>query len=267
MTMALIFLGVSVLNASAQQDMWEMRCPEDMVYVPTGEFVMGSTEYKDEEPVRRIYVDGFYIDQYPITNAQFKAFVDATEHRTLAEDIGKAEIPVSERQWKTIRGVCWRSPEGPESTIEGRMDHPVVHVGYRDAVAYCQWVGKRLPTEAEWEKACRGTDGRRFPWGNEWEEGRHTRPQPRIYRTSPVGQHPYGSSPYGAMDMVGLVRQWTSDEEKLPGVTRNSSEGLLRIIKGQTRVSFALRCAWRRGKYEKRPPWIVEGFRCAKDLR
>ena len=88
----LVCLSVPVLNVSAQ-DVWEVRCPEDMVYVPAGQFVMGSTEHNEEKPVRRVYVDAFYIDQYPVTNAQFKEFVDATEHRTLAEDIGKAEIP------------------------------------------------------------------------------------------------------------------------------------------------------------------------------
>ena len=156
----LILPGASVLNVDAQDALWEMRCPEGMVYVPAGEFVMGSTGRKDEEPVRRVSVDAFYIDQYPVTNAQFKAFVDATRYRTLAEDIGKADVPGAERHWQIVTGAYWKAPEGSGSTIEDRMDHPVIHMAHQDAVAYCRWAGKRLPTEAEWEKACRGTAGR-----------------------------------------------------------------------------------------------------------
>ena len=248
-------------------DLKEMRCPEGMVYVPSGRFVMGSNERKEEKPVRTVYVDAFYIDLYTVTNAQFKAFVDATDHRTLAEEEGAV---VSAPRRAKRKGVWWKAPGGPGTTIEGRMDHPVVAVSYYDAKVYCEWVGKRLPTEAEREKACRGTDGRMYPWGHTWKDGacnsqgvRTGRPQ----GTSPVGSYPYGASPYGAMDMVGTVWEWCPDEPVFSAsVEKTIDRRIERVAKGGCWSDRSPRCSMRRSVYEK---WSATnlGFRCAKDAR
>jgi formylglycine-generating enzyme required for sulfatase activity len=188
-----------------------------MVYVPEGEFLMGTkngwrtNDVEIEGPEHTVYVDAFWIYQYPVTNEQFADFFDATGHQTTAEEVGWGygfdEIIVRKD------GAYWGAPEGPGSSVADRGDHPVVQVSWFDADAFCQWAGGRLATEAEWEKAARGTDGRTYPWGNQdpnaslanylvWEgEG----------GTSPVGSHPSGASPFGALDMAGNVREWVAD--------------------------------------------------------
>lgn len=259
----LTFLSIlSALNVHAE-GIAQMRCPEGMVYVPAGKSVIGSNEPGPYEPRRTVYLEAFYIDQYPVTNAQFKAFVDATEYRTVAEEVGKAVISMG-GQHRRVQGANWRGPEGPASTIEGRMDYPVVHVAHRDAEAYCRWVEKRLPTEEEWEKACRGTDGRKFPWGNDWQEGRHAPPRAKEgifhHRVSPVGKYPYGSSPYGVMDMVGNIRQWCATSEK------NYSRRIPWVVKGDPWGSSP-HCAWRSIAYDEEVDVAYQGFRCAKDAQ
>ena len=265
MATILICLCISPLGVRAE-DIAERLCPEGMVYVPAGRAIIGSEVKESKHPVRTVVVGAFYIDQYPVTNAQFKAFVDATGHRTLIESVGSAYIGGVGGRLKRVSGACWKAPEGPTSTIEDRMDHPVIHIGYRDAEAYCQWVGKRLPTEAEWEKACRGTDGRKFPWGNEWKEGRYTSTRyedPKgvlHHRVSPVWKYPYASNPYGAMDMIGNVWQWCSDESRL------NERYIFRVLKGNPHA-FRPYCSSRRAIDEKDDAMVHTGFRCAKDVQ
>jgi formylglycine-generating enzyme required for sulfatase activity len=151
----------------------------EMVLVPAGEFIMGSDkdetdrllqdhtgvkrEFFDPEiPRHQVYLDTFYIDKYEVTNARFQQFVQATGHHTQAERESSGYVDKGEK-FELVNGANWRTPRGPGSSITGLEQHPVVQVSQEDAKAYCSWVGKRLPTEAAWEKAARGTDGRSYP--------------------------------------------------------------------------------------------------------
>ncbi len=230
---------------------------EGMVWIPGGEFSMGSIDplaRPDEAPVHRVHVDGFWIDTHEVTNAQFAEFVDETGYVTIAErkvdwqELRKQmpegtpkpddavlqpgslvftppDRPVDLRRfglwWTWTAGANWRQPEGPGSSVEDRMDHPVVHVAWDDAVAFAEWAGKRLPTEAEWEFAARGgLDGAVNSWGNEpvgatrcntWQ-GRFpvsNTKEDGFVRTAPVGSFP--ANGYGLHDMAGNVWEWCED--------------------------------------------------------
>ncbi|MCX4750394.1 formylglycine-generating enzyme family protein [Kitasatospora sp. NBC_01287] len=220
-----------------------------MVWVPGGSFRMGSARfYPEERPVRPVAVDGFWMDAAPVTVAQFRRFVKATGYVTLAErPLDPAAYPRADpallvpgalvfrptpgpvplddfrRWWAYTPGAQWRRPEGPPSTLNGRELHPVTQVSFADAQAYAAWLGKRLPTEAEWERAARGgLDGAVFCWGEEFtRKGRylantwHGRfPWENLaldgfHGTSPVGSFPPNG--YGLADMAGNVWEWTAD--------------------------------------------------------
>ena len=179
-----------------------------MVEIPAGEFLMGDKN-------RKVFVDAFWIGRYPVTNAQYKRFVDATGHKPPRH---------------------WQGNTYPAD----RATHPVVYVTWDDAVAYAKWAGKRLPTEEEWEKAARGTDGRMYPWGNYWEEGRCNTSEAGIGNTTPVGHYsPGGDSPYGCADMAGNVWEWTASAWE-PGSER-------RVVRGGSWDfnQWGARCAYR----------------------
>ena len=221
---------------------------EDMVRIQGGTFRMGSDHhYPEERPAHRVTVDSFWIDPTPVTNRQFARFVRATGHVTFAETVpDPANYPGSLpdmiyagslvfsppkhrvdlrdwSQWWTLRrGANWRHPSGPESSNRELGDHPVVHVAYVDALAYAEWAGKSLPTEAEWEFAARGgLDGCEYAWGDEFMPGDRAmantwhgefpnhRQSSRFKRTSPVGAFPPNG--YGLHDMIGNVWEWTVD--------------------------------------------------------
>jgi formylglycine-generating enzyme required for sulfatase activity len=213
----------------------------EMVLVPAGEFVMGSAPdeiagllrrnpkakgalLKDETPSHRVFLDAFYIDTYEVTNDRFHQFVQATGYRTQAERGSGGMIRTGAKTWAKVPDANWRAPRGQGSSITGLGAHPVVQVSWHDAKAYCAWAGKRLPAEAEWEKAARGTDGRLYPWGNQSDGSRVNfcdRNCPFEWKdeavddgygsTSPVGSYDAGKSPYGAYDMAGNVWEWVAD--------------------------------------------------------
>lgn len=198
-----------------------------MMYIPTGEFLMGSPEGEgddDEHPQHALYLSSYWIDKTEITNAMFQKFTQDTDYQTYAEQVGFSYHFVGADTYKTD-GADWRHPQGPSSSIDGLENHPVVHVTWNDAAAYCSWAGKRLPTEAEWERAARGTEGYRYPWGNELacEYGNFDDETiiDRLVidyancdgypRTAPVGSFQYSSNSYGVLDLSGNVWEWTSD--------------------------------------------------------
>lgn len=235
--------------------------PEGMVWIPGGEFSMGSDAAseslcslagvtRDALPVHRVFVDGFWMDRTEVTNNQFAAFVAATGYVTIAEQKPtREEFPTAPPEnliagstvfaptpqavkldnyfqwWSYVAGADWRHPTGPDSTIEGRGDHPVVQIAYPDAEAYAKWAGKRLPTEAEWEFAARGgVAGQLYAWGNEKKPG--GKYQANIYQgefpivggdtgedgfrgIAPVAQ--FAPNGYGLHDVAGNVWEWCSD--------------------------------------------------------
>ena len=196
---------------------WEADDTE-MVFVPAGEFVMGSEELGDDErPAHRVYLDDFWIDRYEVTNERFARFVAETSYQTDAERRGRGWVWMGS-EWEEVEGADWRHPGGPNSSIEDKMDHPVVLVSWNDADVYCRWVGKRLPSEAQWEKAARGADGQRYAWGDEFDSAKANSKGWRMENgewkggTTPVGSFsPQGDSPYGASDMAGNVWEWVAD--------------------------------------------------------
>jgi serine/threonine-protein kinase len=203
----------------------------EMVYVPAGEFLMGSPEGEgddDEHPQHTVYLDAFWIDKTEVTNAMFANYVESTNYKTTAEREGCGWIYLpDEIKWKCVDGADWQHPFGPKSSLAGLEKFPVVIVSWYDARAYCHWAGKRLPTEAEWEKAARGPDGRTYPWGDQWDVHTTRRLNFADKNTNfnwsdemaddgyeyaaPVGSYPAGASPYGALDMAGNVWEWSED--------------------------------------------------------
>ena len=258
---------------------WE-RDGKEMVLVPAGEFLMGTSQeqlaelkrrYKwdhewmrRERPQRRVYVEDFYIDKYLVTNAEYERFVEATSHVTEAEIEGWGWV--WEESLKKVEGADWRHPNGPESTIEDRMDHPVVMVSWNDAAAYAEWAGKRLPTEVKWEKAARGTQGWLWPWGNEWDEWKANTIEAGPHTVTPVGSYPAGASPYGCLDMAGNVWEWMADWLKAYPASDYLDNDLgerYKVLRGGSWNGYGdvTRCAFR-VRFDPSNRGIDIGFRC-----
>ncbi|MEX1184746.1 MAG: formylglycine-generating enzyme family protein [Gemmatimonadota bacterium] len=246
------------------------EAPSGMVWVPGGRFIMGDEgEHADpaERPEHAVHVDGFFMDVTPVTNAQFRAFVEATGFVTIAERAPEAAeilrqlppgtpppapdllVPGSvvftptsaivdlrdwSQWWRWQPGADWRHPEGHGSSIDGRDDHPVVHIAWSDAVAYAEWAGRRLPTEAEWEFAARGGQPHsEHVWGDAPYDPAH--PQAHIYEGTfptqaatpkPVGS--FAANAYGLHDMSGNVWQWTGDWYRPDTYALDHARGLVR---------------------------------------
>lgn len=183
----------------------------EMVYVPAGSFMMGSEDGEsDERPVHEVYLDAYWIDKYEVNNAQFAQFIKETGYRTDAEIEGCSWV-YFEGTLPCVMDVSWKKPRGSGSNNRGKEDYPVIHVSWNDALAYCEWAGRELPTEAQWEKAARGEDGRTYPWEEESPNPKLLNYDRNVGKTSAVGSYPAGASPYEVMDMAGNVWEWVRD--------------------------------------------------------
>jgi formylglycine-generating enzyme required for sulfatase activity len=221
-----------------------------MVLIPAGTFIMGDDSFKKAvRPRHERYLDAFYIDPYDVTNIEYKEFVDATG----------SSIPSH-----------WRGGAYPA----GKENHPVTFVSWFEANDYCHWAGKRLPSEAEWEKSARGTDGRTYPWGNDLDKTKANVPYLKIGDTTPVNRFEQGKSPYGLYDMAGNVFQWTADWFKSYAgndFLHPNFGGMLRVLRGGSYYDCSYyRCGpsfptYNRIALTPETRAISLGFRCAKN--
>ena len=237
----------------------------EMIEIPAGPFVMGSDSGPaDERPAHTVNLGAFAIDRLPVTNAQFAAFLNiagltgSRGEKLYDHDDPDARIHHRENRWIADTGAA---------------QHPVVEASWAGARAYCEWRNARLPTEAEWEKAARGGDGRRFPWGNEAPDTRRARFGVGWHDTAPVDAHPAGASPYGVLDMAGNAWEWVSSayrpypyrasdgrEDAKPGPIRATRGG------GQDSAADEITTT-QRGRNLSRNPAAGHhniGFRCAR---
>jgi sulfatase modifying factor 1 len=258
------------------------QAPPGTVWIPGGTFLMGTNDkesFPNERPAHLVQVQGFWIDAHDVTNAEFSKFVEATRYVTTAErkvdwENLKKELPPGTAKpddsalapgalvftpaagpvplndlsawWRWVHGANWRHPEGPESSIQGRENDPVVQVSWYDAEAYAQWTGKRLPTEAEWEFAARGgLESKRYVWGEELKPGGkymantwqglfpvRDSGEDGFVGTSPVGSFP--ANGYGLYDMAGNVWQWCSDWYRVDSYIEAASKNVCRDPGGPT---------------------------------
>jgi formylglycine-generating enzyme required for sulfatase activity len=237
----------SVLDVSLGDTQTRAIDDMEMVFVPGGEFQMGSTDadqnaHDDEKPQHIVYLDAYWMDRYEVSNAQYRQCV--------------------------VAGACQASTD--QDILYNRPEQPVVTVNWSDADTYCRWAGARLPSEAEWEKAARGTDGRVYPWGNDWEDDRANTFDTGLYRPAVVGSYPEGASWIGALDMAGNVWEWVSDwygdypSGKQVNPTGPAS-GDYRVLRGGSWFdsSDGVRCA---SRFLRSPIYgeVNTGFRCAR---
>lgn len=260
-----------------------------MVRLPGGTFVMGDESpwsYPDdhEGPTREVHVDAMILDAHAVSNERFATFVDDTAHVTDAEQHGCSfvfggflphDFPetrgvAAAPWWREVPGADWRHPEGPQSDLAARDDHPVVHVSARDAAAFATWAGKRLPSENEWEYAARAGSSTTFPWGDELEpDGEHlanvwqgTFPGSNTAADGYSGTCPvtaFPASAFGTHNMIGNVWEWTA-----------SAWGTERVLKGGSYLCHASYCRRYRPAARSRASLDSSmgnvGFRCAGDL-
>ena len=217
MCLSMVLLGACAQALTAappySPDVTWTRSTDDaeMIHVPTGEFLMGSTDADrkaaaDEKPAHTVYLDAFWIDRTEVTNAQYVQFLNALGgHKGTCGGHDCVETKVEDQDSHVLR------QEGRYVIESGFEDQPVIEVTWYGAQAYCEWAGVRLPTEAEWEKAARGVDGRLYPWGNDAPDCGKAQYADCSGMTVPVGSKPAGASPYGVLDMAGNVWEWVAD--------------------------------------------------------
>ncbi len=293
---------------------------DGMVRLPGGEFLMGSDADEGEpgdgeSPVRTVRLAPFLIDATAVSNRAFGRFIEATGFVTMAEETGASFVfagllpddfeptrgVLEAPWWREVPGACWSRPEGPGSSVADRLDHPVVHVCWHDAIAYCAWAGKRLPTEAEWEYAARGgLGGRRYPWGDEltpdgvhrcniWQGvfPRHNSRDDGFYGTAPVDA--FEPNGFGLYNLCGNAWEWCADwfgiehgtgPDRPRGIGQGGgprhapfgpAHGTRRVIRGGSYLCHESYCyRYRVAARSANDPSATTGhmgFRCAADER
>ncbi|GAA0592354.1 formylglycine-generating enzyme family protein [Virgibacillus siamensis] len=257
-----------------------------------------------EGPIKKVSIDPFYMDSYAVTNEEFTAFVNETGYQTDSEKFGWSfvfhkflpEIPLGQMTqvpstpwWFAVEGATWQQPEGPNSSIEDRMDYPVLHISWNDAIAFCKWAGKRLPTEAEWEFAARGgLEQKRYPWGNELTpNGNHycniwqgSFPNNNTVADGYLGTAPAKSFPpngYGLYNVSGNVWEWCSDwftNTPNPNQANNPkgpNRGTSKVMRGGSYLCHKSYC--NRYRVAARSSNTIDsatgnlGFRCVSDVQ
>lgn len=313
---AAIGMVVALVTLIIGNDLWSQRYGENFVtwmllrspktetsdqmrtiYIEEGMFWRGTAfdkveaivDRRNEAPRMEIFISAFRMDQTEVTNDMFATFVAATNYRTAAETNGFSYVfDPQRRELRQVFGASWRHPMGPGSDISQLGDHPVVHVAWTDADEYCRWAGRRLPTEAEWEKAARGNREFLYPWGNDLPTSKHANLadvslgvewahldlNDGFERTAPVGTFPKGKSPYGIFDMAGNVSEWVADrygEEYYQSSPRRDpsgpEDGIYGILRGGGWNGLADRAlTTRRVREASVVGFDTVGFRCAQSV-
>lgn len=243
------------------QEFKSYRHPSDnalMVKIPEGFFVMGSDQYSEEKPCQKIFIDSYWIDEYPVTNGQFQKFVETSGYNTDAQREGWGLIRIG-RRLKKVEGANWKMPDGLNS-IQGKDDDPVTQISYNDVMAYCRWAKKNLPTEAQWEKAARGPHSRKYPWGNEKRSD--------LVASEFAPMEPFSTvrSFYGIRYITSGIKEWCRDwygtgHRKAKNPTGELS-GKEKVVKGFFLTEPEGVRGSKRGRYApSRSSWDIT-FRC-----
>jgi formylglycine-generating enzyme required for sulfatase activity len=249
-----------------------------MVVIPAGPFIMGFDERQldDEEraehlaetPSHTVYLDTYYIDRSPVTAVQYAEFLNALgQNRWACGGVDCAAVvegPDDFEHGRSTHQIIYK--DGQYRALEDREDYPIDRVTWYGAQAYCAWRGKRLPTEAEWEKAARGTDGRRYPWGDEWDP-RAKQDESGIFYAYPVGSKPFLASPYGVMDLIGNTQgEWVADWYAADYYSISPNQNPLGPAEGEEKVrrgGLGIRAQWGvTFRYQLLPSSPNSAFRC-----
>ena len=248
--------------------------------IPPGNYLIGSpSPEKYEIKEHLISLPDFFMGKFPITNALFEVFVNKTGYRSTAEKNGYGTVHSGrfskrtdkqsgqiDTKWRAshnyevIQGACWYQPEGPGSSLHNKLHHPVVQVSLDDALAFAAWVGKRLPSEEEWEASARTEKGFRYPWGNDWQKNACNTEESGIAETTPVDNYLDFINGYDLSDLLGNILEWTISQIKPPFKTK--SEAKFQITKGGSWISDQNISLWSRFIYKAEYSSNVLGFRC-----
>ena len=251
-----VAIGMQRLDSTPEKDdslieEFAVETTAGMAYIPGGTFVMGSPRPAtvDQRPAHSVDIDPFWLDQTPVTNRQFAIFIQQTDFQTTAERQGHSQVhdPFN-GNWKRIEGADWKHPKGPNSSLAGRLDYPVVHISWYDATAYATWAGKRLPTEAEFEFSSRaGIGDHRYPWGNNLKQDHQYRANywqgqfpgknhgdDGFFGLAPVKSFP--PNQFALYDIAGNVWQWCADRYQADYYARSPTNNPTGPTEGETRV-------------------------------